>query len=190
MTAEALKVRLGTAKHAKAEADALVGELMDFPGGVAILLEVVRTEDRGERFLASWTLDNLLRKKLNLILPHIEEFTLLLPQLKNESCIRSLAHSCELLCTAHFKRGEVRYREGIDRAQWERIMTVCLDWLIAPMAMAPKVFAMTSLFYLGFEFPWVHPELRAILEENYATGGSGYRNRAKKTLDMLARLGH
>lgn len=182
-----LTARLNVGRLSRADVEKMVGELLDSPQCVKVLLEEILNGGREGHFHASWVLDRLMRRKLEYLLPHIEEFTLLLPQLKNESCIRCLSHICEMLCTAPFEKDGDRYRQGIDQGQWERILTVCYDWLIAPMGIAPKVFAMTSLYHLGLKFPWVHPELKAVLEDSYAKGSSGYQNRAKKTLGLLAR---
>jgi len=171
----------------RAGVDRLVGELLGSPGAVEMLLEEIRNGEGEGHFQASWVLDHLLRKRLDQLLPHMREFTLLLPGLKNGSCIRCLSHTCEMLCIAAFKKRLAPFREGIDHGQWERIMVASFDHLIGPLGMAPKVFAMTSLYYLGLEFPWIHPELRAVLEATYASGSIGYRNRAKKTLALLDR---
>ena len=94
-----------------------------------------------------------------------------------------------MVCEAYFKKKDPTFLKTVTNNQLEKIMTACFDWLIGPMNIAPKVFAMSSLYYLGFKFDWVHPELKQVLEDNYPNGTSGYRNRAKKTLDKLARLG-
>ena len=186
MDPAALRANLNGDRVDRSGVDRLVGELLDSPNSVKVLLEEIHKGEGSGHFQASWALDHLLRRKPNYLLPHMEQFTLLLPGLKNESCIRCLFHVCEMLCIAAFKQKQRPFREGIDRHQWERIKDACFDTLIGPMGMAPKVFAMGCLYYLGQIFPWVHHQLRGVLEETYATGSIGYRNRAKKTLALLA----
>ena len=94
-----------------------------------------------------------------------------------------------MVCEAYFKKKDPVFTQNITDDQLEKIMTSSFDWLIGPMNMAPKVFSMTSLYYLGLKFNWVHPELKLVLEDSYAEGSTGYQNRAKKTLDKLAKLG-
>ncbi len=187
MTPAELRVWLDSKGITRSEVDLLVGQLMDHPGLIKDLIEEIAHGDEEGNFYGSWVLDHLLRRKLEYILPHMERFTVLLAMLKNESCIRPLAHVCEMLCHAYFEKKELRFVGAISDVQLERIMTVCFDWLISPMNMAPKVFAMSCLYHLGSKFDWVRPELRAILEASMAKGSSGYRNRAKKTLEMLSR---
>jgi len=44
---------------------------------------------------------------------------------------------------------------------------------------------MQSLYWLGFQFTWIHPELKIILERDYHTGSSGYKARARKILNQI-----
>ena len=67
----------------------------------------------------------------------------------------------------------------------EAIATACFDWLISEQKVAPQAYAMTSLYYLGQRFPWIHEELKQVLEQNYADGSAGYQARARKVLQKL-----
>ncbi|WP_108244657.1 adenylosuccinate lyase [Muricauda brasiliensis] len=189
MTREQLHIVLDSGRISKQQIDGLVLQLEDEPLLVKVLYQKVLIEDKEGTFNASWTFDHLMRKKLNLILPFMDDFVNGLSELKSESCIRPIAHVCEMLCEAYFKKKNPEFVQNMTNDHLEKIMTACFDWLIGPMNMAPKVFAMTSLYYLGLKFDWVHPELKLVLEESYANGSTGYQNRAKKTLDKLAKMG-
>lgn len=180
--------KLASGRHSKTEVEVLVAELMEHPDLVETLLEAVAIEDKEGTFNASWTLDHLLRLKLLYILPFIGQFCALLPKLRSESCLRSMAHISELLAIAQYKKVAHVQPNDITEQQWEIIATACFDWLIGNHKVATKVFAMTSLYYLGFKFSWIHKELRAYLEQTIAQGSSGYQNRAKKTLSKLSAL--
>ncbi|NYJ27163.1 hypothetical protein [Allomuricauda sp. ARW1Y1] len=189
MTEKQLHTSLFATRISKAQIDILVGQLEKEPQLAEVLFQYVLQEDKEGTFNASWTFDHLMRKQLHYLLPFMETFTNGLSQLQSESCIRPIAHVCEMVCEAYFKKKDPTFLKTVTNNQLEKIMTACFDWLIGPMNIAPKVFAMSSLYYLGFKFDWVHPELKQVLEDNYPNGTSGYRNRAKKTLDKLARLG-
>ncbi len=190
MTESQLHTRLNSGRLSKAKIAQLVSELEQEPELTKALFQQVLREDKEDDFNASWTFDHLLRKKLVYLIPIIEEFTKGLAQLQSESCIRPIAHVCEMLSKAYFDQKNAFFREHISDEQLERIMSACFDWLISPMNVAPKVFSMTSLYYLGMKFDWVHPELKLFLEDTIASGTAGYKNRGKKTLDLLAKLGH
>jgi len=181
---------LNSGRLSKEKIDQLVNTLKYSPELTGCLLNKVFEEDKTGEFNASWTFDHLMRKKLVYLLPHFEEFTLGLAHMNSESCIRPMAHVCQMIMEAYFEKKDKVFIENINFNQLERILTVCFDWLIGPHKVAAKVFSMTSLFYLGMHFDWVHPELRLVLEETISQGTSGYKNRAKKTLDKLIALGH
>ena len=189
MTEEQLHNALNSGRISKQQIDALVVQLEKEPLLAERLFQEVLLEDKEGTFNASWTFDHLMRKKLIYILPFIDDFVDGLSEMQSESCIRPIAHVCEMVCEAYFKKKKTEFVQNIADEQLEKIMTACFDWLIGPMNMAPKVFSMTSLYYLGLKFEWVHPELKLVLEESYASGTTGYKNRAKKTLDKLAKLG-
>ena len=50
---------------------------------------------------------------------------------------------------------------------------------------APKAYSMNSLFLLGNEFEWVHPELANILERDFQMQSSGFKARAKHILKKI-----
>ncbi|MBT8187791.1 MAG: hypothetical protein KJO73_08885 [Croceitalea sp.] len=183
-----LLTKLASGRHSKTDVDILVAELTAYPVLVGALLEAVAIEDEEGTFNASWTLDHLLRLKLLYILPFIGQFCELLPKLRSESCLRSMAHICELLAIAQHKKTSHMRPMDITSQQWEIIATACFDWLIGNHKVATKVFAMTSLYYLGFRFSWIHKELQAYLEQTIAEGSTGYQNRAEKTLSKLKAL--
>lgn len=189
MTEAQLHIALNSGRISKSQIDGLVQELVKEPQLAEVLFKEVLLEDKAGTFNASWTFDHLMRKQLTYLLPFFETFTTNLPKIKSESCIRPIAHVCEMVCEAYFKKKDPVFIKNITDEQLEKILTSCFDWLIGPMNMAPKVFSMTSLYYLGLKFDWVHPELKLVLENTYASGTTGYKNRAKKTLDKLAKLG-
>ncbi|WP_375324763.1 hypothetical protein [Flagellimonas sp. GZD32] len=184
-----LHTALSAGRLSKFQVDRLVQQLENEPDLTSFLFEEVLLEDKEGTFNASWTFDHLMRKRLEYLLPFFEIFVNGLSQLQTESCIRPMAHVCEMVCEAYFKKEDPVFIQNITDVQLEKVLTCCFDWLIGPMNMAPKVFSMTSLYYLGLKFPWVHPELKLVLEDSYNTGTIGYKNRAKKTLDKLAKLG-
>ncbi len=189
MTEKQLYIALDSGRISKSQIDGLVLQLEDEPLLAQVLYQKVLIEDKEGKFNASWTFDHLMRKQLVFLIPFIDVFVNALSELKSESCIRPIAHVCEMLCEAYFKKKNPEFVQNMTNDHLEKIMTVCFDWLISPMNVAPKVFAMTSLYYLGLKFDWVHPELKLVLEESYASGTTGYQSRAKKTLDKLAGLG-
>ncbi|SHG23888.1 hypothetical protein [Flagellimonas flava] len=190
MTEGQLHTELNSGRLSKERISGLVAILEVHPKLTGNVLQEVFLQDKSESFNASWVLDHLMRKRLVYLLPHMDAFTKGLSTLTNESAIRPMAHTCEMLCEAYFKVKDPVFIRTISDAHLERIMTACFDWFIGPHKVAAKVFAMSSLYYLGTKFSWVHPELKQILEDTISQGTAGYKNRGKKTLDKLIQLGH
>ena len=189
MTENELHIAMTSGRLSKAQVDVLVGNLIHQPKLAEALFKEILLEDQEGTFNASWTFVHLMRKRLPYLLPFFGVFLEGLGTLKTESCIRPMAGVCEMVCEAYFKKKDPAFVKNITDDQLETMLTCCFDWLISPMNMAPKVFSMTSLYYLGLKFPWVHPELKQVLLDTYPSGTTCYQNRAKKTLDKLAKLG-
>nr|WP_298925446.1 adenylosuccinate lyase [uncultured Allomuricauda sp.] len=189
MTKQQLHTALNSGRLSKEKINILAAQLVTQPELVEPLLSEVFEQDKSDSFNASWVFDHVMRKKLIYLLPHFEKFTLGIQHLTSESIIRPMAHTCELSMEAYFKTKDKSFHEHVTSEQLERIMIVCFDWLIGEHKVAAKVFAMTSLYYLGMKFDWVHPELKLILEQTAHEGTAGYKFRAGKTLADLKKLG-
>ncbi|SNZ00602.1 hypothetical protein [Flagellimonas pacifica] len=189
MTEQQLHVTLNSGRLSKAEVIQLVDQLATQPELIGRLLQEIFDQDKTDSFNASWVFDHLMRKKLVYLLPHFEKFTKGLEGLKSESIIRSMAHVCEFSMEAYFEAKDSAFTQNITLEQLERILTTCFDWLIGEHKVAVKVFAMSSLFYLGQKYDWVHPELKMVLEQQNHKDSAGYKSRAKKTLAELKKLG-
>ena len=190
MTKQQLQFQLNSGRMSKPKIDALVNELIYYPELVETLIDEVLVEDKAGTFNASWVFDHLMRKRLVFLLPFIEKFTSSLIKLTSESCIRPMAHICEILCDAYFVKKDAVFIKSIKTPHLEQMVDACFDWLIGDHKMAAKVFSMTSLFHLGKSFDWIHPELKLVLENTIAKGSAGYKNRAAKTLLALKKLNH
>lgn len=162
-----------------------VALILDNPETIPFLLQTIFKKVSPGDFNAAWVLDNVLRKNLSLILPHLDSFCTGLKDLQSESTIRPMAKICESLAFAYFEKKNENIQQALTTAHLERISEICFDWLIGEHKMAAKVFSMTALLYTGRKFKWIHPELKQVLELQYAAGSVGFKNRAGKTLDAL-----
>jgi hypothetical protein len=185
MTISELQNRLTSGRLSKEKIIVLVEELLKQPKLVKTLLDTIWIEDKEGTFNASWVFDHLMRKKLDYLLPYMIDFTGGLEGLQSESCIRPIAHVCELITVARYKKKNIKYLNSISPKSLEQMVSACFDWLIGSRKVAAKVFAMTSLLHLGTEFKWIHPELKPILENSVNSGTAGYKFRALKTLEEL-----
>jgi len=64
----------------------------------------------------------------------------------------------------------------------------CFDWLIINQKVANQAYAMSSLYYLGTEFDWVHPELSILLKQNIPLKSAAYKARGRMTLVKIEKF--
>lgn len=193
MTKVELTKALESGRISTPRRDEIVNDILQSTNAVALtghLLQLVFEEDKTDLWQSSWVFDNVMRKRLSLLLPHIEIFCSSLTSLHSESVIRPMAHTCESLVLQYFKKRDVKVIQTLDTLHLEKIAEACFDWLIGEYKVASKVFAMTSLFYLGEKFDWIRPELKQVIEQQIANGSAGFKSRGSKTLVLLKNLGY
>lgn len=165
---------------------AMAREILAQPETLKDLLQigVGRQDAIGSR--AFWILEFVYKASPTLLHDHLDPFCEGLGALREESSIRPAAKVCELLVKAYYGKQKappltLRHRELITAA--------CFDWLIGPHKVAPQAYSMETLYLLGHDIPWIHPELKAILDQHYAQGSAGYQARARKILERMDKSG-
>ena len=128
------------------------------------------------------------KENLPYIFPWMNTFTEYIERVHLESSVRPLAKICEYLCLSYFKKKDLETQKVLTINHLEKITSVCFDWLIGDFKVAPKAYSITCLLLLGQKFKWIHPELKLILEQNYASGSAAYKARARMTLKKLNRF--
>ncbi|MAN59012.1 MAG: adenylosuccinate lyase [Flavobacteriaceae bacterium] len=159
--------------------------VLDRPHTFEQLLEYsFRSEDR-DSYKASWVLEFVCLEQLSLLYPKLSYFLEELPSVTLDQSLRPFSHICELLCLANYKQKDLALQAVFTEVHKKQMATCCFDWLITPQKVACQVRAMTSLYYLGTEFKWIHPELAHIVRTKMPTGSAGYKARGKKTLQKI-----
>lgn len=134
---------------------------------------------------ACWVIEFTAKENLAFLFPYLNYFTQNLNRVHLDSSVRPLAKICEFLIKAYFSKNDPEVRKVLTENYLERITTACFDWLIGDYKVAAKAYSMTSLLLLGRKFSWIHPELKMVLEQNYASGSAAYKARARHTLAKL-----
>ena len=136
---------------------------------------------------ASWVLEIICHSKQDLFFKYMHLFFEQLPNIKNDSALRSSAKICEMLCHKNAMLKYTYFRNILNKDE-RRIITECsFDWLITNQKVACQAHAMSCLYYLGRErkADWIYPELINILKENIPHQSAGYVARAKKILKKI-----
>ena len=162
--------------------------VIDHPSCIPELLRYC-FEDRSElSYKAAWAFEFVFIEDPGYLYPYFDYFFEKLPLVKLDQIVRPMAHICERLCIRYYKKKDPELHKYL-KEDHKLIMTECsFDWLITDQKVACQVRAMTCLVYLGTEYDWIHPELKQILQERIHTGSAGYKSRAKKTLEQIAKF--
>jgi len=137
---------------------------------------------------ATWVLEFVCLQELSLLYPHLDSYFERLPMVKKDQSLRPLAHICELLTIEYYKKKTPEIQTFFSKKHKAIMTECCFDWLITNQKVACHVRAMTSLYFLGTEFDWIHPELTQIIEQNIHSGSGAYKARGKQTLASIHRF--
>ena len=185
MTRSELYEALDYVNHSRKKRTQMAGLVIDHPRLVAPLMDIAFTLDDPVSSKACWVLEFTAREKLSYIFPHLDVFVEKVGQVQLQSSVRPMAKICELLMLCYCSKERQDCRKALQKTHLEAIATACFDWLIGDHKVAAKAYSMTSLYLLGTEFDWIHPELRLVLEQNYAGGSAAYKARARHILAQL-----
>ncbi len=139
-------------------------------------------------YRATWVLEFVCAEKLNLLLHHLDLFLKKIPKVHKDQALRPLAKICEMLVVAYYKNKDPSVIKTLELKHKETLTECCFDWLITKQKVACKVYSMMTLYYLGTEFEWIHPELRIIIEQNIHNESAAYKARGRMTLEKISKF--
>lgn len=149
-----------------------------------VLNFIFRTDDkRSPR--AAWMLEFAARDNLELLIPHLDRITSEMHKVHLDSAVRPMAKICECLIEAYYSKKDNAVKQALNSNHKEKIIESCFDWLIKDEKIAPKAYSMNSLYLLGKEYAWIHPELLLILEQDFHKQSSGFKARAKHIVKKI-----
>jgi len=159
--------------------------VLEHPETLAELLAYGFKNDEDISYKALWVLEFVCLEDLTLLYPHLDFFFEQLPNAYKHQSLRPLSHICEMLALRYYKKKESLVVDTLSEAHKTVMIECSFDWLITDQKIACQARAMLTLYYLGFEFDWVHPELVQILQQNIHSGSAGYKARGKKILTAI-----
>lgn len=185
MTPEELYERLEYVSAARLERQKMANLILEKPILLETLLQIGLKDNDPIGSRAMWVLEFVLDKKLSWILPHIDVFLKKAGKLQLDSSKRPAAKICHFLVEAYFIKKDKTIKQGINTDNLNKITELCFDWLINPEKVAVKAYSMRSLFLLGRQMDWIHPELNIILEQQMHAHSAAYKARARMILRSI-----
>ena len=155
-----------------ANVDAVLIDLALLPNLVTLSFDILDCN----HFRACWILEMVIDTQPHLLIDHLDFFCLNLNKFTHDSAIRSAAKTC-LHLSKHLT---------LSNLHQNLIAENCFDWLMNDDGkVATKAYSIRTLFELGKEISWIHPELKQIIIKDYPTHSSAYKAVAREILKKI-----
>ncbi|GGI57897.1 adenylosuccinate lyase [Winogradskyella haliclonae] len=185
MTKDQLYKELNYVNHSREKRLFYANLVIDNPELIPPLLEILFTVDDKISCRAAWVFEFMCGEKLEAIIPYLDTFTEHMSKVHLDPAVRPVAKVCEYLIKDYYSKTENKIKTHLTQTHKEKIVEACFDWMINDEKIAPKAYAMNSLFLLGNEIDWIHPELAIILKRDYQMQSSGFKARARHILKKI-----
>lgn len=182
MTTEALYKEISYVNHSSEKRRLYANLVLAEPELLPQILDILFMIDDPISCKAAWVFEFVCAENLDLALPHLDQYTTDISKVHLDPAVRPIAKVCEYLTKSYYTEQNQKVKAALLLTHKERITETCFDWLINDAKIAPKAYAMSSLFLLGTEFSWIHPELQLIIERDYQIQSSGFKARARQIL--------
>ena len=188
MTSEALIEKLNYTNARRDSRLRVASWVLGKPEVFPELLELCFHTKDDISYKATWILEFVCLERFELLYPHLGIYFNNLPKVHKDQALRPLAKICELLAVQYYKAKNPTLNKHLKESYKQSMIECCFDWLITNQRVACEVYAMSTLYYLGTEFDWIHGELRTIIEANIHERSAGYKARGKKVLAQISKF--
>ncbi|MDT0557684.1 adenylosuccinate lyase [Ichthyenterobacterium sp. W332] len=184
MTTEELYKELSYVNHSRDNRKRYADLVINNPDLLPKVLDILLRVDDKHSARAAWLLEFVARENLHAILPLTERLLSEMHRVHLDPAVRPMAKICEYLIEAYYKDDET-VKNVLTAKMKDQIIENCFDWMINDEKIAPKAYSMNSLYLLGQDYDWIHPELVLILERDFQMQSSGFKARARHILKKI-----
>ncbi len=188
MTKDQLYKELNYVNHSREKRLYYANLVLGQPELAKPLIEILFDVDDKISCRAAWVFEFMCGENLEAIIPHLDIFTQNVFRVHLDPAVRPMAKICEYLTTAYYGNSDTKIKQHLSESHKEKIIEACFDWMINDEKIAPKAYSMNSLYLLGTEYDWIHPELAIILERDFQIQSSGFKARARHILKKINKL--
>jgi len=155
------------------------------PDLIPKVLDILFQVDDKTSCRAAWLLEFVARENVDSILPYLDKFTKHMHKVHLDPAVRPVAKICEYLIEAFYHKNNNHTKDYLTSEHVERIIELSFDYMITDQKVAVKAYSMNSLFLLGKEYIWIHPELITILEKDFNANSAAFKARARHLLQKM-----
>lgn len=185
MTKEELYKELSYVNHSRENRKKYALLVISNPDLIPKVMDILFQVNDKTSCRAAWLLEFVARENLDSILPYLDEFTKNMHTVHLDPAVRPIAKICEYLIEAYYHRDINHTKDYLKPAHKEKIIELSFDYMITNQKVAAKAYSMNSLYLLGKEYNWIHPELAMILERDFNSGTAAFKARARHLLKKL-----
>ncbi len=185
MTTEELYKELDYVNHSRENRKKYALIVISNPNLIPEILDILFTVNDKISCRAAWLLEFVARENLDSILPYLDRFTENMQAVYQDSAVRPVAKICEYLVEAYYHKLPNHTKDYLKPEHKERIIELSFDYMITNQKVAAKAYSMNTLFLLGKEYDWIHPELTMILERDFNSGTAAFKARARHLIKKL-----
>jgi len=186
MTLQDLQFNIEKVNHSMISRADAVDLIMHNLEALPELIDSAFSDDKNH-FKYCWWLEFMNRQHIEVLCPHMDAILDMAQYLTNQSAIRPIAKIIETFVLNYYSKKpndivQAMMNSGIK----EKMVNRGFEWLIDDqLKVAPRAYSMTSLYHLGKDISWVHPELKLVIEQNYAHESAAYKARGRMILKKL-----
>ncbi|KAB1069369.1 adenylosuccinate lyase [Tamlana haliotis] len=185
MTTAQLYEELNQVNHSKEKRLHYANLILANPDLLPKLLDILFMVDDKMSPRAGWVLEFMCSENIAPLLPYLDVFTKNIHKVHLDSAVRPVAKICELLAKHYTSKEANPVKTTLTTTHKDHIIETCFDYMINDEKVAAKAYGMTTLFMLGYEYDWVHPELKLILNRDFAIQSSAFKARARHILKKM-----
>jgi hypothetical protein len=185
LTKAELYKELNYVNHSREKRTYYANLVINNPELTSPLLEILFSVDDKISCRAAWVFEFMCSNTIDSVIPYLDLFTENMSRVHLDSAVRPVAKICELISTAYYGKEASQIKQQLSAIHKERIIEACFDWMINDEKVAPKAYGMNSLYLLGTEYDWVHPELVTILERDFHVQSAAFKARARQILKKV-----
>ncbi|MCB0463040.1 MAG: adenylosuccinate lyase [Flavobacteriaceae bacterium] len=185
MTKEELYKELSYVNHSRGNRQKYALLVISNPDLIPKVLDILFQVDDKTSCRAAWLLEFVARENLDSILPYLDRFTEKMHKVHLDPAVRPIGKICEYLIEAYYHRDNNHTKDYLKPEHKERIIELSFDYMITDQKVAAKAYSMHSLYLLGKEYDWIHPELKTILEKDFNANTAAFKARARHLLKKL-----
>ncbi|MEZ4796307.1 MAG: adenylosuccinate lyase [Flavobacteriaceae bacterium] len=185
MTKEELYKELTYVNHSRENRKKYALLVISNPELIPLVLDILFQVNDKTSCRAAWLLEFVARENLDSILPYLDAFTEKIHTVHLDPAVRPIAKICEYLIEAYYHKDNNKTKEFLKAKHKERIIELSFDYMITDQKVAVKAYSMNSLYLLGKEYDWIHPELITILEKDFNSNTAAFKARARHLLHKM-----